>query len=337
MTDTRFDVLTIGNAIVDVLARIDDDFILAEGLAKGSMRLIDADEAERLYGHMPQAIEVSGGCAGNTAAGVASFGGRTAFIGKVAADHLGHVFTHDIRAAGVHFATAALDGAAMVGAPTARSMILVSPDGERTMNTYLGACQALTSADIDPAVVSAAKVTYLEGYLWDPPEAKIAFRRAAEIAHAAGREVAITLSDSFCVDRYRAEFLDLIRSKTVDIVFANVAEVKALYETGDFDTAAAALRQDAKLAAVTMSEKGSMVLTAAETWQVPAQPVETVEDTTGAGDLYAAGFLYAYTQDFELPAAAAFGGLAAAEIISHLGARPQQNLRQLAIQSGFVL
>ncbi|WP_407048738.1 adenosine kinase [Methyloraptor flagellatus] len=334
MSAPRFDVLGIGNAIVDIIARTEDDFILREGLAKGSMRLIDSEEAERLYGHMPQAIEMSGGCAGNTAAGVASFGGRAAFIGKVADDHLGGVYAHDIRAMGIHFATAPL-GAGV--APTARSMILVTPDGERTMNTYLGACQHLTEADIDATVVAATAITYLEGYLWDPPEAKKAFRRAAEIAHANGREVAITLSDSFCVDRYRAEFLELIRSKTVDIVFANVAEVKALYETADFDTAIAALRQDAKLAAVTMSEKGSMVVTADQAVAVPAQPVETVFDTTGAGDLYAAGFLFGYSQGFELAMAAQFGGLAAAEIISHLGARPQVALRGFAEQAGFTL
>ena len=334
MSAPRFDVLGIGNAIVDIIARTEDDFILREGLAKGSMRLIDSAEAERLYGHMPQAIEMSGGCAGNTAAGVASFGGRAAFIGKVADDHLGGVYAHDIRAMGIHFGTAPL-GAGI--APTARSMILVTPDGERTMNTYLGACQHLTEADIDAEVVAATAITYLEGYLWDPPEAKKAFRRAAEIAHANGREVAITLSDSFCVDRYRAEFLELIRSKTVDIVFANVAEVKALYETADFGTAIAALRQDAKLAAVTMSEKGSIVVTADQAVAVPAHPVETVFDTTGAGDLYAAGFLFGYSQGFELAMAAQFGGLAAAEIISHLGARPQVALRGFAEQAGFTL
>jgi adenosine kinase len=328
---TRFDVLTIGNAIVDVIARAEDDFLVAQSLVKGSMRLIDPAEAERLYGLMADTIEMSGGCAGNTAAGVASFGQRAAFIGKVANDHLGNVFRHDIRAIGVEFATSALED----GAPTARSMILVTPDGERTMNTYLGACQHLTPADIDADVVAAAKIIYLEGYLWDPPAAKEAFRRAAEIAHAHGRRVAITLSDSFCVDRFRDEFLDLLRTGTVDIVFANEAEAKSLYQTADFDSAVAALRQDAKLAAVTMGASGSLVLTRDESHHVPVAAVETFVDSTGAGDLYAAGFLAGLSRGEELPACAALGGIAAGEIISHYGARPQASLRDLARQSGF--
>jgi adenosine kinase len=328
---TRFDVLTIGNAIVDVIAPADDDFLVAQSLVKGSMRLIDPEEAERLYGLMNQTMEISGGCAGNTAAGVASFGQRAAFIGKVANDHLGHVFAHDIRAIGVEFATPALQS----GAPTARSMILVTPDGERTMNTYLGACQHLTPADIDETIVSAAKIIYLEGYLWDPPAAKEAFRRAAEIAHAHGRRVAITLSDSFCVDRYREEFLDLLRTGTVDIVFANESEAKSLYQTADFDSAIAGLRENAKLAAVTLGARGSLVVTRGETHHVPVSEVEAFVDSTGAGDLYAAGFLAGLSRGEALPACAALGGLAAGEIITHYGARPQASLKDLARQSGF--
>ncbi|MEJ1157050.1 adenosine kinase [Prosthecomicrobium sp. N25] len=332
MTGHSFDVLGIGNAIMDILARTDDDFLVREGLAKGSMRLIDTEEAERLYSHMGPARMVSGGCAGNTMAGVASFGGKAAFIGKVAADELGRAYGHDIRAIGVHFDTPVLEA----GAPTARSMILVTPDGERTMNTYLGACTHLTPDDIDPEVVGAAGITYLEGYLWDPQAAKEAFRVAAGIAHARGRLVALTLSDSFCVDRYRPEFLDLIRSGTVDIVFANAAEVRSLYQTADFGTALAGLRQDAKLAAVTLSEAGSLVVTREETVQVDAHPVETVADTTGAGDLYAAGFLFGLARGYDMETCARFGGLAAAEIISHLGARPEADLADLARQSGLL-
>lgn len=330
MTDHRFDVLGIGNAIVDILAFMEDDFLVKQGLAKGSMRLIDAAEAERLYAEMGPARMVSGGCAGNTVSGVASFGGTAAFVGKVAADELGRLYRHDIRALGIDFGTADLAS----GAPTARSMILVTPDGERTMNTYLGACQHLTPADIDPAVVEAAAITYLEGYLWDPPAAKEAFRVAADIAHAKGRIVALTLSDSFCVDRFRGEFLDLIRSGTVDLVFANAAEAKALYETSDLDAAVAALRQDARIAAVTLSERGSLALTRDETVHVPAHPVETVVDTTGAGDLYASGFLYALARGADLATCARHGGLAAAEIIGHLGARPEARLADLAAQAG---
>jgi len=332
-SSTRFDVLTIGNAIVDVIARAEDDFLVAQSLVKGSMRLIDPTEAERLYALMNSTLEISGGCAGNTAAGVASFGRRTAFIGKVADDHLGRVFRHDIQAIGVAFATPALTD----GTPTARSMILVTPDGERTMNTYLGACQQLTPADIDADIVAASSFIYLEGYLWDPPAAKEAFRRAADIAHAHGRRVAITLSDSFCVDRFREEFLDLLRSGTVDIVFANEAEAKSLYQTSDFDSAVAGLRQDAKLSAVTLGAQGSLVVTRSETHHVPVAPVETLVDSTGAGDLYAAGFLAGLSLGEPLTTCAALGGLAASEIIAHYGARPQASLQDLARQSGFAL
>ncbi len=337
MSDTRFDVLAIGNAIVDVIARTEDDFLVREGLIKGSMRLIDAGEAERLYDHMGPAKEISGGSAGNTIAALAGLGGRGAYFGKVADDHLGKSFSHDIRAVGVHFETAPLLKIGPDYAPTARSMILVTPDGERTMNTFLGACTHLAPADVDPAVVAASQVVYLEGYLWDPPAAKAAFREASRIAHANGRKVALTLSDSFCVDRWRAEFLDLMRSGMVDLIFANQAEVKALYETADVDTGIAALRADVAMAAVTLSEEGSLVVARDETVRVAASPVTRVVDTTGAGDLYAAGFLFGLTRDYDLGACAELGGLLAAEIIGHIGARSQTDLAGLARQAGFAV
>ena len=251
-----YDVLGIGNAIVDVIARTEDDFLVKHGMSKGAMTLIDEPRAEAIYAAMGPATEISGGSAANTIAGVASFGARAAFVGKVKDDTLGKVFGHDIRAAGVAFATPI----AADGPSTARSYILVTPDGERTMNTYLGAAQNLSPADIDTKQVASARWVYLEGYLWDPPPAKEAFRKAAEIAHGAQRKVALTLSDAFCVDRYRDEFLQLMRSGAVDLVFANEAELKSLYQTADFDTAVAALRNDVKLAAVTRSEKGCVVI-----------------------------------------------------------------------------
>jgi sugar/nucleoside kinase (ribokinase family) len=333
MSAIAYDVLGIGNAIMDVLARIDDDFLVAENLAKGTMHLIDAPRAETLHRHIPDAIQRSGGSAGNTTAGVASLGGRAAFIGKVADDPLGHLYAGDMQKLGVHFATAPLPH----GAPTARSMILITPDGERTMNTYLGACQMLGPADIDPAVVGAAAVTYLEGYLWDPPEAKKAFRRAAEIAHAAGRQVSLTLSDAFCVDRYRAEFLDLIRTRTVDILFANDSELKSLYTTANLDAAVAAVREDCALTAVTVGADGALVVTREAVTPVAAMPVETVADLTGAGDLFAAGFLYAMTRGLGLIDAARLGNLAAAEVIGHIGPRPHAVLADLAREAGFSL
>ncbi len=332
MTTPQFDVLGIGNAIVDVLARTEEAFLVQEHLIKGSMRLIDTAEAERLYDRMGPAVEISGGSAANTIAGVASFGGRGAYMGKVADDPLGAIFTHDIRAAGVHFMTEPLRDAE----PTARSMILVTPDGERTMNTYLGACLRLSPDDIDPEVVSATAITYLEGYLWDPPLAKDAFRKAAKIAHEAGRRVAITLSDSFCVDRFREEFLDLIRTGAVDIVFANEHELHALYQTADFETALNALRADCLLAAVTLGADGSIAIRGEETHHVDAYPVDTLTDLTGAGDLYASGFLLGLARDAGLDTCARLGGLAASEVISHIGARPEVSLKDLAAQSGLV-
>jgi sugar/nucleoside kinase (ribokinase family) len=333
MTEARFDVLAIGNAIVDILARIEEDFLVSEGLSKSSMHIIDGARAAALHGHMSSAIERSGGSAGNTAAGIASLGGRAAFIGKVADDPLGALYRNDMHSIGVHFATPPLSG----GEPTARSMILITPDGERTMNTHLGACQALGPDDIDPAVVTAAEITYLEGYLWDPPEAKKAFRRAAEIAHGAGRKVSITLSDAFCVDRYRQEFLDLIRTRTVDIVFANDSELKSLYETADLDTAVAAVRKDSALTAVTTGADGALVVTPEGVTAVPATPVETVVDLTGAGDLFAAGFLYGVARGMDLGEAARLGTLSAAEVIGHIGPRPALPLKTVAETAGIAL
>lgn len=331
MTDLKFDVLGIGNAIADVFAHVESDFLVNENLIKGSMRLIDTDEATRLYGKMGSAVRMSGGSAGNTIAGLASLGGKAAYIGKVAADELGEAYGHDMRGIGAHFATSPLENSD----PTARSMILITPDGERTMNTYLGACVQLTPDDIDPQVVGASAITYMEGYLWDPPAAKEAFRRAMELAHAAGRKTSLTLSDSFCVDRYRDEFLGLIKDGSVDILFANEHELRALYQTADLDSAVNAVREDAKLAVVTLGAEGSLSVTRGETHHVKAAPVDDVVDLTGAGDLFASGFLYGLARDLALPRCAELGGLAAAEVISHVGARPEKSLKDLAAQSGF--
>ena len=321
---SAFDVLGIGNAIVDVITRADDAFLAKHALVKGSMMLIDEARADALYGAMGSGIEVSGGSCGNTMAGVASFGGKGAYIGKVRDDQLGSVFGHDLKATGVSFETASANS----GPATARCLILVTPDAQRTMNTYLGACTGLGPADIDTSVVSAAQVTYVEGYLWDAPEAKKAVLKAFDAAHAAGRLVSITLSDSFCVHRYRDEFRDLLRDK-VDILFGNEAEIKSLYQVETFEEAMEATRKEAKIAALTRSEKGSIVLKGGETYAVPAAPVGKVVDTTGAGDLYASGFLFGYTHGKPLAECARLGGLAAAEIISHVGARPEQALRGL--------
>ena len=333
MAATRFDVLGIGNAIVDVIARADDDFLVRQKMRKGTMQLIDEARATAIYDTMGPAIEVSGGSAANTIVGVASLGARAAFVGKVKDDELGAVFAHDIRAAGVSYTTPA----ASAGPATARCYVLVTPDGERTMNTYLGAAQDLHPDDIDPDVVAAARIIYLEGYLWDPPRAKEAFLKAARIAHDAQRDVALTLSDAFCVDRYRAEFLDLVRTGTVDLVFANEHELHSLYQTADFDTALDAVRNDARLAVITRSEKGCLVVTRAETVAVPASPIPRLVDATGAGDLFAAGFLVGLSRGFDDRASARLGTLAAAEVIQHLGARPQTALRTLARDNGFDL
>ena len=333
MIAPRYHVLGIGNALVDVIAHAEEDLLLAHGMRKGGMALVDEAQAEAIYAAMGPATEISGGSAANTLVGVASLGAPAAFIGKVKADGLGRAFAHDIRAAGVNFVTpAAADGAA-----TGRSLILVTPDGERTMNTYLGAAQHLRPDDVPPELVSDSAITYLEGYLWDPEDAKAAFLKAAGLAHEAGRLVALSLSDAFCVDRFRPEFLDLIRSRTVDLTFANEAEVKSLYQTADFDSAVAGLRDDAALGIVTRSEKGCLIVTREETHAVPAAPIARFVDATGAGDLFAAGFLFGLARGCELATAAEMGALCAAEVIQHLGARPECSLRTLAEQSGYAV
>jgi len=330
MPSARYDVLGIGNAIVDVIARTEEDFLLKHGMHKGTMALIDEPRAEAIYEAMGPAIETSGGSAANTIVGLASLGARTAFIGKVKDDVLGRAFTHDIRAAGVAFTTPP----ASDGASTARCYVLVTPDGERTMNTYLGAAQNLHPADIDAALVAASAILYLEGYLWDPKDAKDAFLKAAKIAHEAERTVALSLSDAFCVDRWRGEFLQLMRSRTVDLVFANETELHSLYQTADFGTAVAALRADVAAAVVTRSENGCLVISPEGTEAVPAFPVERVVDTTGAGDLFAAGFLCGLARGADDRTCGRLGALAAAEVIQHLGARPETSLLDLARENG---
>ena len=324
MTPASIDVVGIGNAIVDVLAHSEDAFLAREALVKGTMTLIDADRADALYRIMGPGIEASGGSAGNTMAGIASLGGAGAYIGKVRDDFLGEVYRHDITAAGVRFETLA----ATAGPGTARCLILVTPDGQRTMNTYLGACVELGPADIDADVITAARITYLEGYLYDPPQAQEAFRKAAAIAHSAGRQVALSLSDPFCVGRHRAAFRDLVDGH-VDILFANEAEICSLYETDDFGAAAAAVRRHVAIAALTRSAAGSVILAEGAQHSVAAAPVVRVVDTTGAGDLYASGFLYGLTRTLPLPICGEIGSLCAAEIISHFGARPEVNLSEL--------
>ena len=321
------DVVGLGNAIVDVIAHAEDSFLAAEGMAKGGMTLIEAERAESLYARMGPAVEMSGGSAANTMAGIASLGGGAAFIGKVKDDQLGQIFAHDIRKAGVAFRTRPARG----GAPTARCLIFVTPDAQRTMNTYLGASVELGPEDVDEALIAAAQVTYLEGYLWDRPRAKDAFRKAARIAHEAGRQVALTLSDPFCVERHRAEFQELVRGP-VDILFANEAEIRALWQVRDFDAALSATRGLVQIAALTRSEKGSVVLSNGKMESVPAEPVQRVVDTTGAGDLFAAGFLHGLTQGRPPAEAARIGAIAAAEVIAHVGARPERPLKALVAE-----
>ena len=327
------DVLGVGNAIVDVLSRADDDAIVSAGLHKGAMQLVDEARAGALYAAMGPTTVVSGGSAANTMAGLASLGRAVGFVGKVKDDEAGREFAHDIRKAGVAFETPfAADGPA-----TARCLIFVTPDGQRTMNTFLGACQALGPADIDETQAANARVLYMEGYLWDPPGAKAAFLKAAKASRANGRKVALSLSDAFCVDRYRDEFLGLIRDGVVDILFSNESELHSLYQTADFDTALKALqRENNLLGVVTRSAQGAVVADAMDVVAVPAFPVEEVVDTTGAGDLFAAGFLAGLTQGLPHATSAALGALAAAEIISHFGARPQKDLAQLARDNGLL-
>ena len=326
--ESTLDVVGIGNAIVDVLVHADDAFLAEHTLTKDAMTLIDAERADFLYARMGPGVEVSGGSAANTLAGLAALGGRAAFTGMVHDDQLGTVFAHDIRAAGVRFDTAA----ATAGAPTARSLIVVTPDGHRTMSTYLGACVELGPEEIDDDLIAAAEITYLEGYLWDSPNAKEALRKALRIAHAHGRRVALTLSDPFCVDRHREEFLDLVAGH-VEILFANQMEIMSLYRVGDFDSALQRVRGHCEVAALTRSEKGSVIVAGDEVHVIDAHPVDKVVDTTGAGDLYAAGFLYGLTRGWALDRCARLGGLAAAEIIGHVGARPQADLAELSAEA----
>jgi len=331
MAASSLDVVGIGNALVDVLARTDDAFLHAQGLVKGTMALIDSARAESLYALMGSGIEMSGGSAANTIAGLASLGGRGAYIGKVRNDQLGAVFAHDLRAIGVRFDTPA----STEGPATARCLVLVTSDAQRTMNTYLGACVELGPGDIDQRLVASAAVTYLEGYLFDPPQAMAAFRRAAEFAHGAERKVSLTLSDPFCVERHRADFRDFVHNH-VDVLFANEIEICSLFETKDFDAAARAVRGECEIAVLTRSAKGSVVVTRQDTVAVPAAPVAEVVDTTGAGDLYASGFLYGLTHGRDLDACARLGSLCAAEIISHIGARPESPLKDLAAKAGLI-
>ncbi|TAN55985.1 MAG: adenosine kinase [Magnetospirillum sp.] len=325
MADNSTHVAGIGNAIVDVLVHADDLLLHKLGLTKGVMTLIDAAQAEAIYAQLPPGIECSGGSAANTIVGIAALGGRTAYMGKVKDDQLGQVFRHDIRNAGVAFDTRP----ASDGTSTARCFVLVTPDAQRTMLTYLGSCVEFGPADVDKAVVATAAVTYLEGYLYDPPQAKEAFLLAAATAHDAGKLVSLSLSDPFCVDRHRAAFLDLV-SGHVDILFANEAELCSLYQTESFDDAIRQVRGHCRVAAVTRGELGSVVIADEDIHVVGADAVEAVVDTTGAGDLYAAGFLFGFTHDHDLPTCAMLGGLAAGEIISHFGARPERPLKDLA-------
>jgi sugar/nucleoside kinase (ribokinase family) len=330
MSSAKYDVLGIGNAIFDVLVQTDEKFLAAHDMTKGGMALIDEMRAASIYRDMGPATKMSGGSAANTIVGVANLGARAAYVGKVRDDEVGRLYVHDIRAAQVAFDTKAASG----GPATGCSYILVTPDGERTMNTYLGAAQELTPDDIDEAQIAASAIVYLEGYLWDPKSAKEAFVKAATIAHGAGRQVALTMSDSFCVDRYRDEFIELMRNGTADLIFANEAELQSLYQTSDFDTALAQLRKDVKLGVVTRSEKGCVVASADGVISAPAFPIEKLVDTTGAGDLFAAGFLFGMVRGASHENCGRLGALAAAEVIQHIGARPQTSLKELAKKNG---
>jgi sugar/nucleoside kinase (ribokinase family) len=331
MTTETLDVVGIGNAIVDVLVPSDDAFLSKHDLKKGTMALIDEARAAALYAAMGAGVEASGGSCGNTMAGIASLGGNGAYIGKVRDDQLGGVFAHDLRAIGVRFDTAPLTQ----GPSTARCLILVTPDAQRTMNTYLGACVELGPEDIDPALVAAAQVVYLEGYLFDPPRAKAAFRKAAKIAHDAGRKVSLSLSDPFCVDRYRDEFRELVANH-VDILFANEVEICSLYQVNEFEDALARIRGEAEIAALTRSEAGSVIVTRDREHRIEAATPKRLVDSTGAGDLYASGFLYGLTHGKDLATCGRLGSLCAAEVIAHFGARPETSLKELARAAGLI-
>jgi sugar/nucleoside kinase (ribokinase family) len=330
MADAKYDVLGIGNAIFDILVQTDDEFLKRHEMTKGGMALIDESRALAIYDAMGPAVQMSGGSAANTIVGIASLGARAAYVGKVKDDQIGRLYSHDIRAAQVAFEAQA----ATSGPATGCSYILVTPDGERTMNTYLGAAQDLMPDDIDAAQIAASSIVYLEGYLWDPKNAKEAFLKASKIAHGAGRQVALTLSDAFCVGRYRDEFLGLMRGGTVDLIFANEAELQSLYQTADFDPAIKQLRNDIALGVITRSEKGCVVATKDGVTAVPASRIEKLVDTTGAGDLFAAGFLFGLVRGASHEDAGRLGALAAAEVIQHIGARPQVSLKELAKKHG---
>jgi len=321
MSEAKLGVVAVGNALVDVIAQADEAFIEAQnkehGMVKGTMTLIDAQRAVSLYDQMGPGIETSGGSAANTMAGFASFGGNGGFIGKVSDDELGGVFQHDIRSLGVTFDTPTHDG----WEPTGRCLILVTPDAQRTMNTFLGASIELNSSDVDATLIANAQITYLEGYLFDKEQAKNAFIRAAQLAHEAGRKVSLSLSDPFCVDRHREDFKNLVANH-VDILFANEDEIKSLYEVDSFEEAAAEVKKVCEIAALTRSEKGAVIVTKDQDYTITAAPVEKVVDTTGAGDQFAAGFLYGYTEGMEMQRCGELGALAAAEVISHIGPRP---------------
>ncbi len=327
MNTIKTDVLTIGNAITDILAQVDDKFLIKENLEKSIMHLVEADRSAHLYSIMPSdKIQISGGSAANTAAGVASFGGRAAFVGKVADDEVGNFYAKDLTKTGVEYKTLMLEH----GAASGKSMIFITPDSERTMNTYLGACHDLTQDDIKEDQIGGSAITFMEGYLWDPPEAKRAFLKAAHFAHKHERATAITLSDPFCVGRFRDEFLDLLRSKTVDYVFANVEELKSLYQSDDLHNAVQMVAQDAELAVITMGADGAMAIYNGEVITVPAFKTDNIVDLTGAGDLFASGFLLSLARSNDMHQALSLGCLGASEIISHVGARPNENLEKLA-------
>lgn len=332
MTDARYDVLGIGNAIFDILGHVHDDVLTDLGVAKGSMRLVDADESAKVDAALTDTVRVAGGSAGNTVAGVASLGGTAAFIGKVADDATGHAYIHDMHRAGITFRTPPLTD----GEPTATSIILVTPDSERTMNTFLGAAQALTVDDIDGELVDASAITFLEGYLFDPLPAKAAFRAAAERATAAGRIAALTLSDTFCIERHREDFREWLASGQIKLLFANEAEALALHQSDDIDAACRAMAELVPTVVVTRSEKGARVITGGTHHDVPAVDTE-VHDLTGAGDLFAGGYMYGHARGMPPADCARLGALAAAEVISHFGARPQTSLRDLAREAGFSL
>ena len=324
MNNEPLDVVGIGNAIVDVLSHADDEFMVRESLVKGSMTLIDTARAEALYEAIGVTIEVSGGSAANTIAGIASLGGKGGFVGRVRDDQLGTVFSHDLRTLGVEFDVTP----ATEGPPTGRCVILVTPDAQRTLNTFLGAGADLGPNDVDESLIARAQITYLEGYLWDQPAAKEAFRKATKVAHAAKRKIAFSLSDSFCVDRWRSEFLHLAEYE-IDILFANEDEIKALYQVEEFDEALRHVRGHCEIAALTRSEKGSVIVSGDDVHIIDTEPTIEVVDTTGAGDLYAAGFLYGLSHDRDLQTCGRYGSIAASEVISHMGARPECSLKNL--------